>query len=104
MNDFRRGERGRLHNPEFAILEWYRPDWDHHALMDEVEDLVRAVLSGEGVPLDLAAEAAGSFERWDPSTVPDELSAGGIGEVLRASTPSQRFVRWSGPQSRSGDG
>lgn len=28
-------------------------------------------------------EAAGSLERWDPETVPDELSAGGIGEVLR---------------------
>jgi lysyl-tRNA synthetase class 2 len=60
---FRDGERGRLHNPEFAILEWYRPGWDHHALMDEVEDLVRAVLSGVGVPPELAAEVAGRFER-----------------------------------------
>lgn len=39
---FRSGETGRLHNPEFAMLEWYRPDWDHHRLMDEVEALVRA--------------------------------------------------------------
>ncbi len=40
---FRGGERGRLHNPEFTLLEWYRPGRDHHALMDELEALVRQV-------------------------------------------------------------
>jgi lysyl-tRNA synthetase class 2 len=39
---FRREEAGRHHNPEFSMLEWYRPGWDHHALMDEVEALLRA--------------------------------------------------------------
>ena len=37
---FRAGERGRLHNPEFTLLEWYRPDWDDRQLMDEVEALL----------------------------------------------------------------
>jgi elongation factor P--(R)-beta-lysine ligase len=42
---FRDGESGRLHNPEFTILEWYRPGFDHHALMDEMDDLLVAVLA-----------------------------------------------------------
>jgi len=40
---FRTGEQGRLHNPEFSMLEWYRPDWSLDALMDEVEMLVTTV-------------------------------------------------------------
>lgn len=41
---FRDGERGRLHHPEFTLLEWYRPGWGYRRLMDEVADLVRYVL------------------------------------------------------------
>jgi lysyl-tRNA synthetase class 2 len=39
---FRAGDEGRWHNPEFMMLEWYRPGWDHHRLMDEVAELLRA--------------------------------------------------------------
>lgn len=39
---FREGDEGRLHNPEFMMLEWYRPGWDHHRLMDEVGQLLEA--------------------------------------------------------------
>jgi elongation factor P--(R)-beta-lysine ligase len=42
---FRQDEIGRLHNPEFSLLEWYRPGFDHHALMDEVDTLLQTILS-----------------------------------------------------------
>jgi lysyl-tRNA synthetase class 2 len=41
---FRDEERGRWHNPEFTLIEWYRLGIDHHALMSDVENLIRTVL------------------------------------------------------------
>jgi elongation factor P--(R)-beta-lysine ligase len=41
---FRAGESGRLHNPEFTMIEWYRREYDLGGLIDEVGALVDAVL------------------------------------------------------------
>jgi lysyl-tRNA synthetase class 2 len=41
---FRAGEIGRNHNPEFSMLEWYRPGYDYQQLMQEVDALLRTVL------------------------------------------------------------
>jgi len=34
---FRKGELGRLHEPEFTLLEWYHSGWDYQDLMLECE-------------------------------------------------------------------
>jgi lysyl-tRNA synthetase class 2 len=41
---FRQGEVGHNHNPEFTMLEWYRPHFNHHQLMDEMDDLLQSTL------------------------------------------------------------
>jgi elongation factor P--(R)-beta-lysine ligase len=41
---YRNGENGTVHSPEFTLLEWYRPGFDHFALMDEVDDLLRRLV------------------------------------------------------------
>ena len=41
---FREGEAGRLHNPEFTLIEWYRLGFDQHRLMHEVHALLGELL------------------------------------------------------------
>jgi elongation factor P--(R)-beta-lysine ligase len=47
---FRDAERGRWHNPEFTMIEWYRCGFDDAALMTEVEELVARLLAPRRVP------------------------------------------------------
>ncbi|HEV2109943.1 MAG TPA: amino acid--tRNA ligase-related protein, partial [Gammaproteobacteria bacterium] len=47
---FRSGEAGRMHNPEFTMLEWYRLGYDHRRLMAEVAELITALIPGRGEP------------------------------------------------------
>ncbi|MDZ7825250.1 MAG: EF-P lysine aminoacylase EpmA [Gammaproteobacteria bacterium] len=100
---FRAGEHGRLHNPEFLLLEWYRPGMDDAALMSEVDALLGALLPGFPAPrlpfrdlvgghfgvdpltatvAELAAAIAGDWRHRGREGDPLALTAGDPGELL----------------------
>lgn len=74
---FRNGESGsRRHNPEFTMLEWYRPDFNDQVLMDEVEALVCPILGFEAVERQSYAQIFQQYLGFDPHSVAlDQLVA-----------------------------
>jgi lysyl-tRNA synthetase class 2 len=87
---FRRGERGRWHNPEFTMLEWYRSGADYRQMIQDVEQLVvtlarnlglNTIVKYRGQDIDISLpwptitvrdaflHAAG----WDPIAEPNSL-------------------------------
>lgn len=69
---FRDGEAGRHHNLEFTILEWYRPGFDHHRLMDEMDELLRVVLRQPPAERLTYGEAFQRHAGLDPHAATDE--------------------------------
>ncbi|MBI2869963.1 MAG: EF-P lysine aminoacylase GenX [Chloroflexi bacterium] len=87
---FRKGERGRRHNPEFTLLEWYRTGADCSAVISDTEALLVAVAAGLGLsgrlgyrgqaidltppwPRVTVREAFRQAAGWDPVAHPDPL-------------------------------
>ncbi|MFZ4833981.1 elongation factor P--(R)-beta-lysine ligase [Rouxiella sp. Mn2063] len=66
---FRNEEAGRHHNPEFTMLEWYRPRYDMYRLMNEVDDLLQQVLDCD------AAESLSYQQAFSRHLEIDPLSA-----------------------------
>lgn len=69
---FRDGEAGRLHNPEFTLLEWYRPGFDMHDLMAEVEDLLAWLLGTDFCDRTTYAAAFVKHAGFDPQLISDD--------------------------------
>ncbi|HEX6638334.1 MAG TPA: EF-P lysine aminoacylase EpmA [Steroidobacteraceae bacterium] len=69
---YRGAERGRQHNPEFTMLEWYRLGFTLENLMAEVAALVRGLL-GAAVPVETLTyrEAVERHAGFDPLAASD---------------------------------
>jgi len=87
---FRKGERGKLHNPEFTMLEWYRVGTDYRQMMRDTERLVMKIAGGlklgptieyRGQKINLTPpwteitvrDAYLKFAGWDPTAEHDPL-------------------------------
>lgn len=68
---FRDGERGNRHNPEFSLLEWYRPDFDDRDLMDEVARLVCGWLECEWPEIHSYRDVMRRYAGIDPFAATD---------------------------------
>jgi lysyl-tRNA synthetase class 2 len=85
---FRKGEKGRWHNPEFIMLEWYRKDADYMKIIDDTEKLITTIaqklgmkkrIKYQGHEIDITTpwskvtvkEAYLKSAGWDPITVND---------------------------------
>lgn len=63
---FRSEERGRFHQPEFTMLEWYRVGFDHHQLMGEMDALLQLVLQTKTAERITYAELFNKYFNIDP--------------------------------------
>ncbi|CAB1277055.1 elongation factor P--(R)-beta-lysine ligase [Candidatus Nitrosacidococcus tergens] len=72
---FRNGEVGRYHNPEFSLLEWYRIDFDHFNLMNEVDSLLALILRTFTSTKISYQELFDHYFRIDIFTIPDKFLA-----------------------------
>jgi lysyl-tRNA synthetase class 2 len=80
---FRKGERGRWHNPEFLMLEWYRAGADYSQIINDTEKLIATIAEklghkntikyrGRDIDISLpwprvtAREAYSEAAGWDP--------------------------------------
>jgi elongation factor P--(R)-beta-lysine ligase len=72
---FRGAERGRHHNPEFTMVEWYRLGHSIDQLMDEVAELTRGLLgAAAGLPVEKLTyrDAVLRHTGLDPLAAPDQ--------------------------------
>ncbi len=89
---FRKGEKGRLHQEEFTMLEWYRTGWTYVDLMEECEDMMgqlagRSLLSRTGQEIDLASPwqrltVEDAFQRYAGISADQAVRTGRFDELL----------------------
>ena len=98
---FRNGESGRRHNPEFMLLEWYRPGFTPAALMDEIDALLSQILQAY---VDYQKAERTTYQHWfltetglDPWTATPAACRAFAGEHLASvpdNMPDDRLDPW----------
>jgi lysyl-tRNA synthetase class 2 len=81
---FRNGERGKHHNPEFTMVEWYRKGFSLSKLMDEVEAVCLLIAGSRPVIRKTYVEAFRESLGFDPLALELEslLAHPGVPEKL----------------------
>ena len=70
---FRNEESGRHHNPEFTMLEWYQPDYDHMTLINEVDELLQIVLGTQSCDIITYQQLFMTYLKLDPLSADIEM-------------------------------
>ena len=98
---FRAGERGRQHDVEFVLLEWYAPGTTLTDAATLLERLCRTALGTSGVERITCSRAFGEWAGVDPlsATLADLAAAGrraGLEPVpeMDRDPPDQQWDRW----------
>jgi len=105
---FRSGERGRLHLPEFTLLEWYRCETDYLGLMEECESMLLSVFETLGMTEEIRygshrvnlhppwkkITVTEAFERYSPVSLGEALDTDRFDELtVRAIEPEMGVNR-----------
>ena len=95
---WREGERGRVHLPEFTMLEWYRRDTGYFALMDECEALITYVAAALGYKerflyRDREISLLGPWQRISVAEAFTRYSSFSMDEALRRDLFDEIMVR-----------
>jgi lysyl-tRNA synthetase class 2 len=70
---FRADERGKLHLPEFTMIEWYAAGFDYRQLMDQCEEMIIAVAGDSGCDKNITRQGRqiNMATPWERITVQD---------------------------------
>ena len=93
---FRKGERGRIHLPEFTMLEWYHVGIDYNGLMRECEELIiflceemsgKREINYRGKKVDLTPSweeisLEEAFKRYASISLEDAINKGRFEEIM----------------------
>lgn len=81
---FRGGERGRWHNPEFTLVEWYRVGDDYAAAMDLLDALAQGLLAAAPAERLTYRDALLRYAEVDPVADSNQRLAARAAEAIGA--------------------